>query len=368
MSDDEANDKEAIEAPEVASESSSSEDATSKKSKRGGYRPAFPRMAVKDALRIPQAILDQNAGKSCSRKEAAAFCGSKVHGPFNTEISASKKYGFLEQQDKGEVSLTPLALKILKPKDAADELEGYREAIQNAPEISEVYQHYRGENLPDDKFFRNTLADDYRIASEYFADFRQVFLDSLRAAELLEEGGGRLRVLDETQSEGSASSKPGEEPPLKRPVLRAAGKEDLTCFVMQPFSNPYGTYYDLLFKPAITKAGLRPLRADADIFGAGKIMDQIWSGIHASDVLLAELTTRNPNVFYELGIAHALRKPVVLVSSNEEDVPFDLQHIRVIYYDSTDPFWGEKLMAKVAENLRSAIEDPEEAVLPAPVV
>ena len=76
----------------------------------------------------------------------------------------------------------------------------------------------------------------------------------------------------------------------------------------------------------------------------------------------AELTTRNPNVFYELGLAHAMRKPVVLVSASEEDVPFDLKHIRVIYYDRNDPFWGSKLIEKVAENVLSAIQNPEEAV------
>ena len=45
-------------------------------------------------------------------------------------------------------------------------------------------------------------------------------------------------------------------------------------------------------------------------------------------------------------------------------MPFDLQHIRVIYYDVSDPFWGQKLMSKVAENILSAIENPEEAILP----
>ena len=70
----------------------------------------------------------------------------------------------------------------------------------------------------------------------------------------------------------------------------------------------------------------------------------------------------NPNVFYELGLAHALKKPVVLISSNEGDVPFDLKHIRVIYYDVTDPFWGQKLVEKVAENIISAIKNPEEAI------
>ena len=78
-------------------------------------------------------------------------------------------------------------------------------------------------------------------------------------------------------------------------------------------------------------------------------MDQIWQGIHAAKILVAELTGRNPNVFYELGLAHALEKPVVLVSSNQDDVPFDVQHIRVIYYDTSDPFWGEKLISKIAE-------------------
>ena len=84
------------------------------------------------------------------------------------------------------------------------------------------------------------------------------------------------------------------------------------------------------------------LRADADIFGTGKIIDQIWRGINAAKVLVAELTTRNANVLYELGLAHALRKPVVLVSSNQPDVPFDLNHIRAIYYDVSDPFLGSE--------------------------
>ena len=104
------------------------------------------------------------------------------------------------------------------------------------------------------------------------------------------------------------------------------------------------------------------MRADNEIFGAGKIMDQVWQGINAAKVLVAELTSKNPNVFYELGIAHALQKPVVLVSSNEDDVPFDLKHIRVIYYDKNDPFWGQKLLNKVAENIISALKNPEEAI------
>jgi nucleoside 2-deoxyribosyltransferase len=131
---------------------------------------------------------------------------------------------------------------------------------------------------------------------------------------------------------------------------------------MQPFAAPHGDYFEKIFKPAIEKTGLKPVRADADIFGTGKIIDQIWRGINNAKVLVAELTTRNANVLYELGLAHALKKPVVLVSSNQADVPFDLHHIRVIYYDVTDPFWGTKLIDKVAENILSALKNPEEAI------
>jgi hypothetical protein len=131
---------------------------------------------------------------------------------------------------------------------------------------------------------------------------------------------------------------------------------------MQPFAAPYGNYYEKIFKPAIEKTGLQAVRADAEIFATGKIIDQVWWGINAAKVLVAELTTRNANVFYELGLAHALNKPVVLVSSNETDVPFDLHHIRVIYYDVNDPFWGTKLIEKIAENILSAMTNPEEAI------
>ncbi|HEY9135858.1 MAG TPA: hypothetical protein VIM85_08695, partial [Pseudomonadales bacterium] len=58
--------------------------------------------------------------------------------------------------------------------------------------------------------------------------------------------------------------------------------------------SPLGDYYEKIYKPAIEKAGLKPVRADADIFGTGKIIDQVWRGITQAKVLVAELTTRNP--------------------------------------------------------------------------
>jgi hypothetical protein len=320
----------------------------------------FPRHSVSKAIRIPKAILDENAGKPCSRADAAKFLGlGSPAGPFSVEISSAIKYGFLEQPESGQIQPSALARKILRPQSPNDPVDGYREAVMNAPDISEVYQHYRGENLPDDQFLRNAVVETYRVPAESFQEFKQVFLESLETAELITKHGEKFRVTDVASGDASAPTQSGRLKKLEKSTV--VGVND-SCFVMQPFAIPLGDYYEKIYRPAIEKAGLRPVRADAEIFATGKIMDQVWHGINSAKVLVAELTSRNPNVFYELGLAHAMRKPVVLVSAKEEDVPFDLQHIRVIYYDVTDPFWGNKLIEKVAENILSAIQNPEEAV------
>ena len=66
---------------------------------------------------------------------------------------------------------------------------------------------------------------------------------------------------------------------------------------MIPFASPQGEYYSKIYEPAIEKAGLKAIRADNEIFGTGKIIDQIWNGINSAKVLIAELTSRDPNVF-----------------------------------------------------------------------
>jgi hypothetical protein len=323
--------------------------------------PKYPRHSLDRVLRIPKAILDQNAGKDCTDEESAGFLGMKYNkGAYATELSSAIKFGLLERPGEGRVAVTQTAKKILRPQNEQEELQGLREAVMKAPDVSTVYSHYRGENLPDDKFFENALVDKFGIPREKLTEFKDVFFESLKRAKLLEEHDGRTKVIDVT-GEVTTDGAPSENlKRLEKSVTVAAGD---SCFVMMPFALPLGNYYEKIYKPAIEKAGLKPVRADSEIFGAGKIMDQIWLGINAAKVLVAELTSRNPNVFYELGLAHALRKPVVLVSSNESDVPFDLKHIRVIIYDTTDPFWGNKLLDKVAENILSAIKNPEEAIL-----
>jgi hypothetical protein len=324
----------------------------------------FPRHSVEKALRIPKAILDQNAGKDCTDSEAASFVGVKLTGPFKSEVASSLKYGLLSRPANGRVAVTDTARKILRPQSPVEKTEGLREATLHAPVIADVYTHYRGENLPDPEFFHNALVDKFKVPTDKVKEFREVFQETLGAAGLLEPHGDRVRVLDIAQQPGAPVAAAGQAEKLAKTV--SVDPSD-SCFVMMSFAEPIGAYYSTIYEPAIRKAKLRPIRADSDIFGTGKIMDQIWQGMHAARVLVAELTGKNANVYYELGVAHALKKPVVLVAASEADVPFDIRQIRVIYYDVTDPFWGQKLIEKVAENILSALQNPEEATLKIPL-
>jgi hypothetical protein len=133
------------------------------------------------------------------------------------------------------------------------------------------------------------------------------------------------------------------------------------CFVIMPFGQPFDRYYLNIFVPAITAVGLKPLRADS-IFSPSTIMADVWRFTRQAVVVLADVTGKNPNVFYELGLAHAAGKPVVIVTNSLEDVPFDLKGLRVIEYDKQNESWGTILKESIVAAIKATIDDPERAV------
>ena len=107
-----------------------------------------------------------------------------------------------------------------------------------------------------------------------------------------------------------------------------------TCFVIQPFSTKFDKRFRDVYKPALEKAGLNPYRVDQDPSTEG-VMDSIVQAIRDATICLADITTDNPNVWYELGYAFAAGRSVVMVCSGEREdkLPFDIQHQTVIMYE-----------------------------------
>ncbi len=127
-------------------------------------------------------------------------------------------------------------------------------------------------------------------------------------------------------------------------------------FVLMPFAVEFEDIYAMAIKPACEAAGAYCERVDEQIF-QDSILQRIYNQIAKADVLIADLSGRNPNVFYETGYAHALGKRVVLLTQHSEDIPFDLKHYQHIVY-------GGKLTTLKSElerRIRWCIENHEQA-------
>jgi len=105
----------------------------------------------------------------------------------------------------------------------------------------------------------------------------------------------------------------------KQLKTRVGAPKDI-CFVLMPFGGWLDNYYETIYRPAIDASGLEPHRAD-DLFRPSTIVNDIWAYTRRAKLLLADLSGRNPNVFYELGLAHALAKPAILVAESMEEIP-----------------------------------------------
>lgn len=110
------------------------------------------------------------------------------------------------------------------------------------------------------------------------------------------------------------------------------------CFVIMPFSDPDGyapghfrKVYDQIIKPAVESAGYEAYRIDENGV-SDLITTKIFKAILDCDMAICDLSSRNPNVLYELGIRHAFDKPVVLIKDNKTDRIFDIQGISTVEY------------------------------------
>jgi hypothetical protein len=128
------------------------------------------------------------------------------------------------------------------------------------------------------------------------------------------------------------------------------------AFVIMPFDRAVDDLYELGIKAACEAAGADCARADKQIF-VESIPERIHADIERADLVIAELTDRNPNVYYETGYAHGLSKPVLLLTTSAEDIPFDLSHYPYLVHEGRITFVKEELERRV----RWVVEDPERA-------
>ncbi len=126
-----------------------------------------------------------------------------------------------------------------------------------------------------------------------------------------------------------------------------------SVFVIMPFTQNWSNdIWEQVLKPAVQEIGMTPIRAD-DLYGQN-IMEDVWQSILKAAVIICDTTGRNPNVFYELGIAHTLGKKVLLLTQNIDDIPFDLQAYRHIEYTVTIS-GGNQLKETIKKHIKETL-------------
>ena len=137
-------------------------------------------------------------------------------------------------------------------------------------------------------------------------------------------------------------------PQVFRLPVEVPTEQDLVA-VMMPFDARFADVYVTL-QQAVAESEMRYHRAD-DIWLNNHIMDDVINLIWRARVVIADLTSKNPNVFYETGIAHTLGRDVIQIAQSMDDIPFDLRSIRSVTYLHN----GEglaRLKAQIVERLK----------------
>lgn len=203
----------------------------------------------------------------------------------------------------------------------AVECKFYKERIGNrlVNEFSRVIDTLKREDLADKGVIVSSIGftQDARLVAET-TGIELTTIDDLR--QILSTHGIQAPIVQAPKIE-KLSSKP--KPSKKNPKI----------FVVMPFAPELDDVYHLGIREVVAKLGGSCERAD-ELQYVGGIIEKVYDSIRSADIIVAELTTPNPNVYYEVGFAHALGVPVILLTRNIGATPFDLRSYNHVVYSS----------------------------------
>jgi hypothetical protein len=176
-----------------------------------------------------------------------------------------------------------------------------------------------------------------RVMNTLNEGLSHVKLQLNREGKLIVTEGRIVHVVNEDTRDVKAQP---QQPMTVSPIFRARDikSEENLCFVLMPFKPSFDRLYKEIIKPTIEACGFKCLRAD-DLFSPTPILEDIWVHICKSSIVIADVTTRNPNVFYEIGVAHTVGKPVIIITQDKADIPFDIVQFRYFVYSDDAHGW-----------------------------
>ncbi|HEY4789122.1 MAG TPA: hypothetical protein VIH57_23900 [Bacteroidales bacterium] len=129
------------------------------------------------------------------------------------------------------------------------------------------------------------------------------------------------------------------------------------AFIIMPFTPEFYEYSNDIYKLAFKEEGYEAIHV-AENKAVEPITEEIFSGIKDAELILCDFTNKKPNVLYELGLAHAIGKSVILIAKEGEEVPFDFHNVRVIFYNPLGKDWKQKARYDIRDSIKATNANP----------
>ncbi|KAB1908040.1 hypothetical protein F8279_08765 [Micromonospora sp. AMSO1212t] len=362
--------------------------------RRRRTRP-IPPNTFDDALTLGLAIQEHAAGQKVRRltlfenmkREADSTASRNL-------VTGSFQYGITLGSYKAEyLELTPDGAKATSPDSSPSERfeAQFKLAIEKNDTFRKLYENFCGSRLPTVSVLRD-YAHSQGIDQDFLNECVETFIVNAKFLGLLRTIAGAERLLtknhllDELASqsalavpkrsalviEGTISSESTQVAAVVDVQVRESMSD--TCFYIAPIGQADSEerrHSDLfmgsLVEPALQEFGMRLVRADK-ITDPGLISKQVIEYIVQAPLVIADLSFHNPNVFYELALRHAVRKPIVQLSRLADRLPFDVREFRTVQIDTTSIYTLvpklDTYRSEIASQIRMTMESDDHAENP----
>jgi hypothetical protein len=336
----------------------------------------FPKTTFENALVLGLAIQQHGAGQKMRRTTLfEKLDKSPDSGPSRAMVTNSGKYGITTGSYRADfIELTELGQKATNPESPPAEKAKARFelAIKSIKAFAYLYEANKGKRIPSREVMRDSLAE-IGVSEPHRKECVDLFLENAKYLGLLRMSAGAERLmpieqileeLPEHSSIGPGSSSSIGQTPVRQEKAKTSAKK--VCFLIAPIGQD-GTeerkHSDMVMESLIDRAlegeDFEVVRADR-IGDPGMISEQVIKHLIHSDLVIADLSFHNPNVFYELAIRHIIGRPTVHIIRREDQIPFDVKDFRTILIDARDKY---ELVAKldtyraeIANHVRMALE------------
>jgi hypothetical protein len=376
--------------PRKAAKKAASKAATpaNGEARRTRRTPMFPASTFEDALELATAIYTFGSGQPVRRITLFDNLGkSPDSGHTRQLVTNSAKYGLTSGSYNAEtLSLTPEGAQAVGDEvSAATRARArFKLAVENIAVFKGLYEAYLGNRLPA----QAVLADKARelgVPEEDLSECVETFTVNTKFVGVLRSVSGAERLLDidlivndflpgvvKPDDSVGGSGRTATRALTSTPPL--AESFENACFYITPIGDDGSEqrkhsdlFMGALIEPALAEFNLNLVRADG-IGDAGMITSQIIEHIVYSKLVIVDLSYHNPNVFYELALRHAVRKPIVQISRAADKLPFDIGQVRTIVVDTTDIYTLvpqlDSLKAQIAAQIRKTLEEKSDVENP----